>query len=329
MRSSKIFIWLLAILALALTSGCNRPLGPRTGPSALDAWIDKPLHGSTYALGPIDVLAHGSAYSELQQFELSFSPKESDQRTLVEAKAPGIIYQGEGSRSTLLGQVSWTWTPPTAGKFTLYVRARGPENSWSEYARAQVLITALKPLDSDFTQPQPTGDVPQIVAIATATPTPTPTPTATPTNTPTASPTLPPAELVKLSISTNKVYYDGTSCSPQNVTLRARASHPNGIDALLFFYRLRDQSSGTQTGWSSGQSMFIAGDDIYSLTLSGRQLAQLGSFGGLNATVSYQFVLQPAQGETVRSAVFEDLTLSRCITVIIPGPIYTETPTVK
>lgn len=332
MRTAKRFIYLFVILTVVLMSGCNRQVGPGTDPNTLQAWIDKPLHDSIHPFGSINVLAHGSAYAELQQIELSFSPKGSDQRTLVETKAPGIIYQvpeGRGNQSTLLGQANWSWTPPGTGEFTLYIRVRGSNNVWSDYARADVVIIPPQFDRDGLTQPQPADDSPKIEATFTVTPTATPTLTATPTDTPTPHPTLPPAELVKQSPSTNKVYYEGTSCSPQNVTFRVRASHPYGIDGLLFFYRLRDQSTGNQTGWSSGDTMFFEGDGLYSLIRSGNQLAQLGSFDGTNATVSYQFVLQPSQGETVRSAVFNDLTLSKCITIIIPGPINTPTVTVK
>jgi hypothetical protein len=129
--------------------------------------------------------------------------------------------------------------------------------------------------------------------------------------------------------TTSQVFYGGTTCTPLEVTFNAEAVHPDGVNVVVFFYRLEDQETGITTAWSSGQAMLLTGTTQHTLTLTGDQLARPMGFGGNNATVRYQFALQPGQGEIIRSPVYSDITLSRCFAAFIfPGLINTPTPTI-
>jgi hypothetical protein len=89
------------------------------------------------------------------------------------------------------------------------------------------------------------------------------------------------------------------------------ARHPAGIKVLVFFHRLHEIDSGKDSGWSEGLSMNPKGDDIYSLSVSGDTI--LGESGFTSETwVSYQFIIQPQNGELVRSTVYTDLNLLPC-----------------
>lgn len=147
-------------------------------------------------------------------------------------------------------------------------------------------------------------------------------PTMAPTSTSTPGPTL---SVQGTPPSTNSIYFGSGSCSPFNVTFGAQASDSSAVKAMVFFYRLKDSSTGKTTNWSSGQAMNPDGAGHYTLSLSGRQLD--GGTGYKKATVEYQFALQPKQGQIVRSQVYTDVQLLRCGTIIAPPPVTIKTPT--
>lgn len=299
----------LLIAASILLAGCTRETGGDSIAN-LRAWFDAPLAGSKYPLGPVEVIAHGAAPGGVAQLEISVDGDVYDAKTPDE-------YADYGE-TTKLAKASWIWYPTLPGQYTLAVRARSQGSDWSQQAETTVVILPLELPDTGM-------EVLETPPILSSTPTSTPTPTATPTVTPTA-------QLASISnggASTGQVFYGGTSCTPAQVTFNALAAHPEGVEVVVFFYRLVDQTTGDTTAWSTGQAMQPGGGGNYSLTLTGDQLARPMGFAGNNATVRYQFALQPTQGETLRSPVYSDLTLSRCVgVIIIPGRIYTPTPTV-
>jgi len=150
--------------------------------------------------------------------------------------------------------------------------------------------------------------------------TPTRTRTFTPTNTRTITP---PPSFGSPQLSTNEVYYYGSSCSPDSVTIRIFAQHPAGILAMVFFHRLHEIGGSQDSGWSSGLSMSAIGNNMYSLTVSGDRLVSGTGFSS-SAQVSYQFVIQPKSGKNSNSRVYTDLYLYPCD--YSPEPIYTEPP---
>jgi hypothetical protein len=111
------------------------------------------------------------------------------------------------------------------------------------------------------------------------------------------------------SLDTNIVYTG--SCSPNQVTFRVRAMHPDGIRGVTFFFRV--QQNGQSTPWSNGQAMNSVGDGFYQLLLTGNHLENDSGF--VQATVFYQFVIEPTGAQLadfVRSQVYSDLTLLAC-----------------
>jgi len=87
------------------------------------------------------------------------------------------------------------------------------------------------------------------------------------------------------------------------------------VKAMVFFNKVKDANSSRTTPWSAGQSMQPSGARKYVITLSGETLDSKSGFS--QSQVSYQFVAQLANGDQVRSQVFNDLTLQVCL--VMPG----------
>jgi hypothetical protein len=101
-------------------------------------------------------------------------------------------------------------------------------------------------------------------------------------------------------------------CDPPQVTFEVAAQHPAGIKVMVLFFRLEDVESGELSAWNEGLGMNPGSSGVFSRTVSGDQLAAAASFSFDQALVHYQFVMQPEQGEYVRSHVYSDLYLSPC-----------------
>ncbi len=167
----------------------------------------------------------------------------------------------------------------------------------------------------------------------TMTPTniPTKTPTQTPTNSPTMSftpsPTSEPSNMGNPQLSTNAIYYRGTSCDPNRITIRVAAKHPAGIKVVVFFHRMHEIDTGRDSGWSEGFSMNTPGGGVYALSVNGDSLIGNSGFT-TQVSVSYQFVIQTQNGELLRSKVYQDLSLLPCGSSRPPRPPITISPTV-
>jgi len=182
-RSRLPAIRLVLILAALLLSGaCSFPGAPKADTSAVSAWIDKPLNDSTHPLGPIDVLAHGAAYDQIAQLELSVQGA-AGSPAIVGASAPDVVNVkagGSAQTTAVLGRTQWVWTPAEPGEYVLHVRAQKTDGTWSADATAHVTVVLPDIPIGGLTEPLPQpGDVLQPTLPATATATATQTPTAT------------------------------------------------------------------------------------------------------------------------------------------------------
>jgi hypothetical protein len=122
-------------------------------------------------------------------------------------------------------------------------------------------------------------------------------------------------------VSTNLVYLGGSSCGTQQVTILARATAPNGIKVVVFFYRF-------QTGNSSSEfqslGMKSSGDDLYEATLNPTSLLS-GSIPFEQATLQYQIVIQQNNADTsLRTPVLSDITVRACGAVNVSCSSYTD-----
>lgn len=156
----------------------------------------------------------------------------------------------------------------------------------------------------------PSG-TPTNTATNTSTHTATSSPTSTFTVTASPSPTDVPSGFGVPQLSTSQVYFGGSRCDPNEITIRIAAEHPAGIKVVVFFHRLHEIDSGKDSGWSQGLSMSPSRDGTYSLSVSGDTLVWDRQFTS-EIRASYQFIIQAQNGDLVRSSVFTDLSLLPC-----------------
>lgn len=139
------------------------------------------------------------------------------------------------------------------------------------------------------------------------------------------SDSLPEPNFGEPQLSSSLVYFGGTRCAPNQLTVQIKVHHPDGIKVLVFFHRLHELNGNKDSGWSEGFSMNPGSDDIYTLSTSGDRLAQASGFA-VQASASYQFVLQTQKGEFIRSPVYSDLQVVPCGSAPRPEPGITGTP---
>ena len=178
----SVFRFVAALTALFLLGACNYSGAPKADKNAISAWIDKPLNNSTHVLGPIEVLAHGAAYDQIAQLELSV---EGDTGTpaVVGASAPEVVNVkagGSAKTAAVLGRTQWVWTPAKPGEYILHVRAQNADGTWSADATAHVTVVLPDLPLGGLTEPLPQpGEILQPIPLSTATATATATPTST------------------------------------------------------------------------------------------------------------------------------------------------------
>lgn len=126
-------------------------------------------------------------------------------------------------------------------------------------------------------------------------------------------------------LSSGLVYYGGTRCDPNRITVQIKAQHPDGIKVMVFFHRLHELNGNKDSGWSEGFSMNTDGKGLYTLSMSGDRLVE-GTGFTTQAVASYQFVMQTQKGEFLRSDVYSDLYVSPCGSPPPPAPGVTTTP---
>ncbi len=300
----KVFVLLICLLLAA----CHMPQAESNLPQA---WIDAPLDGSVLPLAPYEIIFHATAPGAPAAVELSINGQ------LVSSPAG----ESDGSDSSL-AVVRYEWKPQEPGRYTLSVRTRDAKGNWSNPDIHVVTIggPTVTPTPTLTPTATPTMEI-TVTASPTFTPTFTPTLTYTPTGTPTANI---PAGFSNRGLSTNTV--SRGRCNPWQVTIQVDAQHPAGIKVVVLFFRLENTQTGELSPWNDGLSMNIS-NGHYVRTLSGDQLGALASF--TQARVHYQFVLQPKQGEYVRSEVYSDLYLTPCggggitpLVPLVPGDIF-------
>ncbi len=148
----------LCLLCLAtLLAACTLSGSPAASSASPLAWIDKPLDGSVFPMGQIEITSHAADPGGLAQVEL----RVNDQIHSVQASPDADL-----SLITLHQQ----WKPPAPGIYKLQIRAQNNAGVWSEFATVTVIIGA----DRETTA----------AAVPTVTPTRRPRPTAAPTSTP-------------------------------------------------------------------------------------------------------------------------------------------------
>jgi hypothetical protein len=178
-----------------------------------------------------------------------------------------------------------------------------------------IVVPPVATLTHTSTSTPTRTQTPTASPTATGTPTSSRTPTRTPTKTPSATWTASPTEILSSvgapQLSTNQLYFGGARCEPSRITIRVPARHPAGIRVVVFFHRLHEVSTGTDSGWSEGMSMNTMGDDIYTLSVSGDTLVRNSGIT-TESWVGYQFVIQANNGERVNSTPYADLSLLPC-----------------
>jgi len=152
---------------------------------------------------------------------------------------------------------------------------------------------------------------------------PTPRATSTPTRAAAIPPTLAPSltptstgasaglSFLLPKFSTDHFYYYSAACGPEQVTLQIGVSDPAQVFSMGLFVRSVEKSSNTPSAWSGGFAMIPAGGGFYSFTLLSEDVPGYNAFA--EAWLQYQFVANDKDGNPIlRSAVFGDITLSRC-----------------
>jgi len=168
---------------LLILGACNFNGAPKADKNAISAWIDEPLNNSTHTLGPIDVLAHGAAYDEVAQLELSVESQNGSASTLVGVSPPQVVNVksgGSAKTAAVLGNSKWVWTPSTPGIYTLRVRAQRGDGQWGDNAAVQITVVMPDLPLGGLTEPLPQpGEILQPTPLSTATSAATATPTST------------------------------------------------------------------------------------------------------------------------------------------------------
>jgi CSLREA domain-containing protein len=134
-----------------------------------------------------------------------------------------------------------------------------------------------------------------------------------PVTTPTPTPM--PFSFINPWISTDRVYYQPSysnyQCDPAEVMFRIDLSNSEGVANVNLFVRLKEQSSGILSEWSSGVPMSSIGNNQYQVTLPGEDIPGSRTFS--ESWVQYQFVALDAGGNALaRSEVFWNLTFAPC-----------------
>jgi hypothetical protein len=110
------------------------------------------------------------------------------------------------------------------------------------------------------------------------------------------------------SISTDTVYVGEATCGPLEWTVKARATAPNGITAVVLFYRFEP---GSSRGFQD-IAMQPAGGDEFQASLNPTSVLG-GSLSSDQATLQYQVVVQQKDGDTsIRTPVMADVAVQPC-----------------
>ena len=284
MRQIRLAACVFLLLAL-VAAGCNMPAGvptavvPQLGGDQ-HAWMDAPLDGMNLPLAPYEVVFHGADNAGVNLGQLSVNGT-------LETELPNPT---TGSLVTTFQHV---WEPAAPGTYTLTARIQNGSGAWSNESSVVVTVGEMTPTATTHT--------------------PTAASTATATGTP-ASLQVGSVEIV--SISTATVYYGGSSCGPNEVTIQARVIEPNGIAAVELYFRLSGNGS---TDYLSESMSAARAQDAYAVTVNPEREFGSDTAAGIGeGWLQYQvIVLDKSGGTSTRTRVLSDVALASCGT----GPV--------
>ena len=131
-------------------------------------------------------------------------------------------------------------------------------------------------------------------------------PTSTPTNTAIGFAFDP------VEYSANPVFHGGSTCTPNQVTIRVKVSPAELVKAVGLFYRLEKKDGSGKTPWSEGLSMVPEGGGWYRLALNADEIPGIRDWHE-DAILAIQFIANGAGGGALaRSPVHRELVLSPC-----------------
>ena len=273
-------------ILIVLLSGCNLPgaASDNTWPASqgkLQAWVDAPLNETRIPLNvPYTVVCHGADPAEVATVE--FSVGGSVAQTLTAAE-----------KNHMLLTAKFNWLPSVPGRTVLECRAQNASGTWSEPARAIVLVED-----------------------ATPTITSTLTVTSTPTATMTFTPTPVPAEITFAPSKSIDLFYYG-ACEPDRVDISVQLSHTTSVKHVELYLNLLDVNGSGSSGWDSYAVMLDGGNGLFRTTAKSRGLQGADRFASM--TVLYQFIVIGIDGSVIaRSTTFSDLALNACGSGILP-----------
>lgn len=151
--------------------------------------------------------------------------------------------------------------------------------------------------------PQPT-ETPTPVATLPAAVTPQVEVTATASAQPTGTASAPAPEqppFVTIDHSTDDLHLQ---CDPLAIVFDVTVDDPN-TQAVLFFFRMKDKTSGLASEWSNGEKMKAPGNGNYEFILQATAIPDEARYK--NAWLQYQFVaVNKLQQNIGRSRIFEE-----------------------
>lgn len=137
------------LLIISGLVGCS----PKTGGPRV--WLDQPLDGRTFALGPIPLLAHAADPDGLRSIEF-----------LIDGSAVGQVMT-DGAR---FGEAALDWLPPAPGTYTLEVVAFDTEGAPGSSAQVAVIVAAADLLAYGTPTPTPAASSPIVISAVTCGP---------------------------------------------------------------------------------------------------------------------------------------------------------------
>jgi hypothetical protein len=283
----KLFVLLLT--AALLLSACNLPVASGAG---THAWIDAPLDGMHLLVQPYSIVFHGSDPHGIARMEVSINGA-------VLATLPN-----PDTAKTLV-YLTQAWQPQGPGRYIIRVRAQNTAGAWSEQDLVTVEVAgAATPTPTPVASLTPT---PTLVASLTLTPTPSPS------STPSSTPSQVAAVFGQPVISTDVFQYrDDCLPNPDRVTIKVSLSNPAAGLIVYLYYRLRNISTDTLTGWNNGLNMTYMGGGTYQITVTSLSLSDARGLNGAAAEFQYQFIVMNGQGVPLRSPVYTNIKLSSC-----------------
>ena len=274
------------VLIISLLAGCGGgitiDLGGSTSPSdtalPLQAVIDSPAEGSSFAMQPLEINYHATSEDGVAAVELSVDGQVLNILTTPDPKVQ-------------VTAVKFTWTPTISGSHVVRVRAMSSKGEWSPYAQATINIQG-----EAQQQVQPTAQSPAAQS---------------PTNTPQPTPTLEGVQLIEYSKTATTFYFGLTTCGPTKNTFTIKLSNPQNIKYVYVFNRLWSTEGEGSAGWDGGHIMRDLGNGEYSLTFDDKNIWNPNDID--RSTFHYQFVAKDKNNaDLFRSDAYKDVSYNSC-----------------